>query len=56
MKAKKGKLFIQAAGISMQKAEEILKICCTKSNIPEALRAAHLIGAGMVKGESRGKA
>jgi len=56
VKTKRGKLFIQTAGISIRKAEEILKICCTRSSIPEALRAAHLIGAGMVKGESKGKA
>ena len=56
VKTKRGKLFIQTAGISVQKAEEILKICCTHSSIPEALRAAHLIGAGIVKGESKGKA
>lgn len=56
VKTKRGKIFIQMAGISREKAQSILDICCTRSYIPEALRAAHLIGAGIVKGESRGKA
>ncbi|MDP3640001.1 MAG: DUF99 family protein [Nanoarchaeota archaeon] len=56
VKMKKWKLYIQTAGISMEKATELLEICCTHSSIPEAIRAAHLIGAGMVKGESKGKA
>lgn len=56
VKTKKGKIFIQTAGISLEKAKNILDICCTRSYLPEALRAAHLIGAGVVKGESKGKA
>lgn len=51
-----GKIFIQTAGVNLHKAQEILKICSTHSNIPEAIRTAHLIGAGIVKGESRGRA
>ena len=56
IKTKKGKLYVQMAGIGIEKTQEILTLCCTQSNIPEAIRAAHLIGAGIVKGESRGKA
>lgn len=56
VKLKEGSIFIQRAGISLKKAEEILKVCCTRSYIPEAIRAAHLIGAGIVKGESEGRA
>lgn len=56
VKTKKGKVFIQTAGINLEQAKSILDICCTRSYLPEALRAAHLIGAGVVKGESRGKA
>lgn len=53
---KEGKIFIQVAGITLEEAKEILIICCTRSFLPEALRAAHLIGAGIVKGESKGNA
>ncbi len=51
-----GSIFIQTAGISMENAKKLLKICCTRSYIPEPIRAAHLIGAGIVKGESSGRA
>lgn len=51
-----GKIHIQMAGIDLQDAKEILKLSCTHSNIPEPIRAAHLIGAGIVKGESKGRA
>ncbi|MEW5896394.1 MAG: DUF99 family protein [Nanoarchaeota archaeon] len=56
VKLKQGKLFIQTAGIGFEKAEKILRLCCTRSYLPEAIRAAHLIGAGVIKGESKGKA
>lgn len=52
----KGSIFIQTAGISIENAKKLLKICCTRSYIPEPIRAAHLIGAGIVKGESKGRA
>ncbi len=56
LKIKDGKIYYQAAGISLEKAAEILKICCTHSYLPEPIRVAHLIGAGIVKGESKGRA
>jgi len=51
-----GKIYIQLAGIGMEKAKEILRIACTRSHIPEAVRLAHIIASGIVDGESRGKA
>ncbi len=51
-----GKIYAQLAGISVEKAKEILEIACTRSLIPEALRISHLIASGIVEGESRGKA
>ncbi|MBI2208953.1 DUF99 family protein, partial [Candidatus Woesearchaeota archaeon] len=51
-----GKIYIQLAGIGMEKAKEILKIACTRSHIPEAVRLSHIIASGIVDGESRGKA
>ncbi len=52
---KGGEIHIQAAGISLEKAEKIIKLSSTNSNIPEPIRAAHLIGAGIIKGESKGR-
>ena len=51
-----GKIYVQLTGISIERAKEILKISCTRSNIPEAVRIAHLIASGITYGESRGKA
>lgn len=49
-------LFIQYAGLTLEKAANMVKVCATKSYLPEPLRVAHLIGAGMVTGESKGRA
>jgi len=51
-----GKIFVQLAGLSLDDAKKILKITCTRSLIPEPVRIAHLIGAGIVCGESKGDA
>lgn len=55
VRLKIGSVFIQSMGISQKEATEIIKICCTRSYLPEPIRAAHLIGAGIVKGESKGR-
>ncbi len=49
-------LYIQTAGIKLEDAQKILKLSCTRAKIPEPLRVAHLIAAGIVKGESKGRA
>ena len=49
-------LFIQISGLSLKDALEIVKLSTTRSNIPEPIRTAHLIAAGVEKGESRGSA
>src|SRR3989338_2570802 len=41
-------VYIQIKGINLEEAKEILKISCTRSLIPEPIRVAHLIGAGIV--------
>lgn len=51
-----GKIFVQIKGVDIHKAKEILNITCTRSLIPEPIRVAHLIAAGVVNGESKGKA
>lgn len=49
-------IYVQLAGITLQEAKEFLDITCTRSYIPEPLRVAHIIAAGIIKGESRGRA
>ena len=49
-------LYIQTTGIRYEDAQKILKLSCTRAKIPEPLRVAHLIAAGIVKGESKGRA
>jgi endonuclease V-like protein UPF0215 family len=44
----KKKIYMQAAGISRDDAQKILRLTSTRSNIPEALRVAHLIASGIV--------
>jgi len=53
---KVGKIYIQYTGTTLKKAKELLKVTCTRSYIPEPIRVAHLIAAGIVKGESKGRA
>lgn len=50
-----GEIYIQFSGCSLAEAKEIIKISSTRSFIPEPIRAAHLIGAGIIKGESKGR-
>ncbi len=53
---KVGNVHVQLGGCSLQTARELLKISCTRSHIPEPIRVAHLMAAGIKLGESRGKA
>jgi len=48
-------IFAACAGIDVAGAERILRSTLGKANLPEPLRVAHLIGAALVKGESRGR-
>ena len=43
------KVYCQLTGLTKEKAEQILKIACTHSFIPEPIRAAHIIASGVVK-------
>ena len=49
-------IYIQIHGIDLEDAEEIVKLSTTRSAIPEPLRVAHIIAAGVVTGESKGSA
>lgn len=51
-----GKIYVQYRGTTLEKVKQLLQITCTHSYLPEPVRVAHLIGAGLVKGESRGRA
>ncbi|MGC9517140.1 MAG: DUF99 family protein [Methanomicrobiales archaeon] len=49
-------IFIQTYGIDLGDAKEIIKISATRSALPEPIRAAHIIAAGVKTGESKGNA
>ncbi|MBW2980377.1 DUF99 family protein [Candidatus Woesearchaeota archaeon] len=51
-----GKVYVQMSGLSLEQAKQILKITCTHSLLPEPIRVAHLIAAGITVGESKGNA
>ncbi|MBD3164829.1 DUF99 family protein [Candidatus Woesearchaeota archaeon] len=53
---KTGKIYFQFAGISLKKAEEIISLTTTYAYIPEPVRIAHIVAAGVVNGESSGRA
>ncbi len=50
------KIFIQYNGTTLEQARRIIKISTSHALIPEAIRVAHLMAAGIVKGESSGRA
>lgn len=41
------KVYMQTVGVSKETAQKILRLTSTRSNIPEALRVAHLIASGI---------
>ena len=49
-------IYIQFHGIKIEDAIEIVKLSITRSSIPEPIRVAHIIAAGIVTGESHGSA
>ncbi|RLE43274.1 hypothetical protein DRJ16_03955 [Candidatus Woesearchaeota archaeon] len=51
-----GRLYVQSKGLKKEQINEILKLCCKRSIIPEPIRVAHIIASGIVLGESRGGA
>jgi len=51
-----GQVYVQYIGTDLETVKDLLKVTCTRSLIPEPLRVAHLIAAGIIKGESRGRA
>jgi len=47
--------FVACAGASATRAAALVAAARRKSQLPEALRIAHLIAAAVVRGESRGR-
>jgi len=43
----KATVYMQTVGVSKEDAQKILRLTSTRSNIPEALRVAHLIASGI---------
>ncbi len=41
------KIFLHVAGVSVADAEKIVRLTSTRSNVPEALRVAHLVASGI---------
>ena len=51
-----GQVWIQHAGCTGEQAQQFIRLTATRSFIPEPVRVAHLIGQGIVMGESKGRA
>jgi len=49
-------VYVQCAGITLDKAGELIRRLAVHSKLPESLRTAHLIVGGLVTGESRHRA
>ncbi|BDZ69969.1 endonuclease V-like protein UPF0215 family [Methanobacterium petrolearium] len=49
-------IYMQISGISQEDAYKIVTLSSTRSAIPEPIRAAHIIAAGVTTGESKGNA
>ncbi len=43
------KVYVQTVGLKKEDAQKILRLTSTRSNIPEALRVAHLIASGITR-------
>lgn len=58
---KHGKTYFQKSGLDEKECEEIIKMTCIRSFVPEPIRVAHLIASGLSRThkqgfESRGRA
>jgi endonuclease V-like protein UPF0215 family len=52
VKLSSGTLYLQLAGIDVQKAKEIVEVTTVHGLLPEPIRVAHLIATGIMKGDS----
>ncbi len=44
-------LYVQRAGLELDEARALLDLTCTRSGLPEPLRAAHIVAGALVTGE-----
>jgi hypothetical protein len=49
-------IYVQHIGMGLEDTKELLGIACSRANVPEAIRVAHLIASGVADGQSRGRA
>ena len=49
-------VWVQRAGLSLDVCAQLIERLAIHGNLPEPLRAAHLIAGGLVRGQSRGSA
>ncbi len=49
-----GNVYIQRVGLTLEQATKAIKLFTVHSNIPEPIRAAHLIAGAISDGQSRG--
>jgi endonuclease V-like protein UPF0215 family len=49
-------VYVQRAGITLDKAADLIRRLALHSTLPEPLRTAHLIAGGVTLGESRHRA
>jgi endonuclease V-like protein UPF0215 family len=47
------RIYVQIVGVSEETAKRILKKTSTRSNVPEALRVAHIIASGLTRFEEK---
>ncbi len=53
---KMGKIYCQFKGMDKGEVNALLDLTCTRSLLPEPIRAAHLIAGGVVRGQSGNRA
>lgn len=56
IRTKHGSVWVTYVGVSRSQAQEALTLTTVRGVLPEPLRVAHLIAAGIMRGESRGRA
>lgn len=50
-----GKVYVQALGLSLAQASDVIARLAVHGNVPEPLRTAHLIAGALATGQSRGR-
>ena len=56
VRARSGTLWVSSVGADLPAVKEALTLTTVRGNLPEPLRIAHLIAAGIARGESKGRA